>query len=290
MDFLSKYKRSIFILIVIALIATIAITQNNRSPVFINNIVSYITAPFQKIFVGLEDWAFGKINNIKNRDEMAMENDTLKEENELLKIKLNRLEMIEKENEAYKALLELSGKYPELNVIGAEVIGYNSNNWSRTFIIDKGTKHGLKENMVVLSGGGLCGKITKTFYNSSLVTPIIDDSVSVGAETKRWGNTGFIRGDIKLSEQGLVLMNNIDIEAEILVNDEIVTSNLGEIYPPGIVIGHVTEVKEDGIDSAKYAYVKPVAQFSNLKTVLVVTDRFEMAPDEETSAEGADGE
>jgi len=139
--------------------------------------------------------------------------------------------------------------------------------------------------MAVLADGGLAGRIYKANKTSSLVMPIIDDSSSVGAETKRGGDMGFVRGDLKLMESGFCRMENIDADADILENDEIVTSSLGEIFPPGLIIGYVKEIHMDSDGLTKQAIIQPVVNFRQLNTVLIVTDF-----PKETSDDGSETE
>ncbi len=286
MDFLNTHKKTVFISASVLLIAAAIITYGYKRSTFINNAVGYVVAPIQELATNIDRWFSEKIGSIKDFDSLEDSNKALLEENQKLKLQLGRLDMLEKDNENLRGLLDLSAKYPELSVIGADIIARDSNNWSKSFNINKGTQDGLKENMVILADGGLCGKITKAGYNYSQVIPLIDDTSSVGAQIKRTGDSGFVKGDLKLSEMGYCRMENIDLDAEILINDEIVTSSLGGIYPPGITIGFVTEIHTDVGGLNKYALIKLAVDFKHLETVLVVNENFEREFLDTTPSEG----
>ncbi len=127
--------------------------------------------------------------------------------------------------------------------------------------------------MVVLSSNGLVGKISEAGYNYSKVVSIIDDTDSVSSQNTRTEDIGFVRGD--LTNKGICIMEYIDNEAEIIEGDEIITSHLSNIYPPGLTIGYVKEIYSDLNTLTKYAVVEPIVDFKNLETVLVITQNFE---------------
>ena len=99
-------------------------------------------------------------------------------------------------------------------------------------MIDKGSNDGLEVDMVVLSGNGLVGHIIEVAPNYSKVLAIIDDRNAVSSKVLRTGDLGIVKGDLSLLNQGLCRMEYVDAEADIIVGDEIVTSNLSDIYPP----------------------------------------------------------
>ena len=61
-------------------------------------------------------------------------------------------------------------------------------------------------------------------------------------------------------------------EIDITVGDEIVTSSLGDIYPPGLPIGMVTEIVPLGTGYESLAYVKPGVNLDQMDTVLIITE------------------
>ena len=285
MDFFGEHKRATFLLAALACIVVGIITLNYKKPTFFENLISYIVSPTQRVSTNISEWANEKITFISDLHKLERVNKELLEENEKLKYEAGRVEQLEKQVEQLSAQLNLKPRYPSLPLTGAYVTATDPNNWSSHFTISKGTDDGLAENMAVLADGGLAGRIYKANKTSSLVMPIIDDSSSVGAETKRGGDMGFVRGDLKLMESGFCRMENIDADADILENDEIVTSSLGEIFPPGLIIGYVKEIHMDSDGLTKQAIIQPVVNFRQLNTVLIVTDF-----PKETSDDGSETE
>ncbi len=54
------------------------------------------------------------------------------------------------------------------------------------------------------------------------------------------------------------------------VNDVVITSGLGQVFPRGIVIGKVVAIKEDDFAITPKAMIKPMASFQHLREVFVV--------------------
>ena len=99
---------------------------------------------------------------------------------------------------------------------------------------------------------------------------ILDSRSSVPAMSLRTGDLGVVKGDYTLMNQGLCKMEYIDAEAEIAVGDEIVTSHLSDIYPTGLTIGKVKEIKADTNGLTKYAIIEPAVDMKHLDTLLVI--------------------
>ena len=65
-------------------------------------------------------------------------------------------------------------------------------------------------------------------------------------------------------------MEYLDGDAEIMVGDEIVTSQLSDFYPEGLAIGKVLEIETDTNGLTKYAVIEPYVDLKHLDTVLVL--------------------
>ena len=85
---------------------------------------------------------------------------------------------------------------------------------------------------------------------------------------------GFVKGNGELMRQGLCRMDYIDIDAQIMPGDEILTSPLSAFYPPGIIIGRVKEVALDSNGLTKHAIIEPSVSLTHLDTLLIITQAF----------------
>ena len=276
MNFFNDYKKQIFTIVAVILAITAVITMGRKSnATFIDNTLGFVITPVQNITSSVGGWFSQKIGSFRSENDLEAENEELKAKIELLEAENKRLSLYEEENKRLSQLLEISQKYAEYDTTGADIIAKDPGNWYYTFIIDKGTKDGLSSDMVLVSSGGLVGKITESGYIYSKAQSILDSRSSVAAMSLRTGDLGVVKGDYSLMDDGLCKMEYIDAESEIMKGDEIVTSNLSDIYPPGITIGYVKEIVTDNNGLTKYAIIEPDVDFKHLSTLLVVLDKKE---------------
>lgn len=273
MEFFGKHKKAILIIITFLCLIAIVVTINRTKPTFIENGLGFILTPIQKLNTSISNWVQDKFNFLTNLNEIENENVYLKEQVESLESEVKRLKLIEGENKKLNELLEIGQKYADYPKIGANIIAKDPGNWYDIFIIDKGSNDGLDKNMVVISSGGLVGRILESSTTYSKVVSIIDDTNAVSAKSLRTDDIGFVRGD--LSDKGMCKMEYIDTNAAIMKGDEIVTSPLSKIYPPGITIGYVKEIHTDSNSLTKYAVIEPTVDFKHLETILVINHKFE---------------
>lgn len=273
---LDKKVKKVGIIVGGIVIAVLIVGKTFHIPV-ISTGVNYVLIPIQKGITFVSDKTTNFFKYFEEIDTLRTENKALKETNEKLFYENTILSQYEEENKNLKQLLEMKSLYQNYEGIGANVIGKDSSNWYKVITIDKGTKSGVEENSVILASGGLVGHVweasdltsASTTPNSAKVLSIIDDRSSVSAEVVRTGDVGIVNGDIELVNEGLCVLE-INVESEVIKGDQIVTSHLSSIYPPGIPIGTVEEVVDGKNGLTRYAYVKPYVDFKHLKNVLVI--------------------
>lgn len=266
-----KIKKKIIVISgsVVVVLLTIVIVGSKYDIALLSSAADIITYPFQKTVTILSDKIGGVSRYFKNLDTLIADNEELAKENERLVYENTILEQFRNENNQLKGLLEIEQRYRDYPSVGANVIGRDPGNWYKVFRIDKGSTDELEENDVILSSGGLVGHIIETDTFSSKVLGIIDDRSYVSAKVVRTGDIGILRGDIELTNKGMAKME-IDIESEVVKGDQIITSHLSDVYPPGIPVGIVEEVTIGKNGLTQYAYVKPFVDFKHLENVLVI--------------------
>ncbi|MDR1687893.1 MAG: rod shape-determining protein MreC [Clostridiales bacterium] len=275
MEFINKYKRMLIIAVILLCIALMAYSAYYRSqPGVAEDILSYAVTPFQSAVKSVQGWFSNTSAYFRNLGETAAENEKLTKELDALKIENSRLKNVERQYSELAQLFEMSETYTSYPTVGVTVIGKDPGNWYDNFIIDKGRKDGLDANMVVLGVGGIVGRIMESGYNYSKVSTLMDDTFAVSAQSARTQDIGTVKGDMSLKNDGLCKMERIDINADIIAGDEIVTSNLGNIYPPGITIGFVREVTANPDALTKTATITPAVDFEHLNTLLVINEVF----------------
>lgn len=234
--------------------------------------VDRVLMPMQKGMNRAGSMVFGKLEKLSELSRVQDENLSMREELALLREENARLKLKEEELSSLRGLLELGEQYPDYPVVGAHVIGKNSGNWYQSFLIDKGSADGLALNMNVIADGGLVGIITSIGENYATVSTIINDNQYVSAMSARTQNNFLVAGDLKLYAQGLLKLEDVGKFDDVQVGDMVVTSNISELYLPGLLIGYVDTIEVDSNRLQQSGTLLPVARFDDLDIVLVITE------------------
>lgn len=212
------------------------------------------------------------------------------EENKRLKARLEDFAVVQaeatdlkSENNKLRELLDKTESLKAFNPIQATVIARNPDQWEEKIILDKGSSHGVKKNMAVMTAKGLVGKIT-------LVTPFTSEVELLNTNNPNYRVSAMVLGEKEAygliegfdEERNELIMKRIDSSMKVKEGEQVVSSGLGGIFPKGVPIGEITEVSTDDFGLTKMAYVKPSADFSILEHVVI-------AKRTSTSIDGSDG-
>jgi rod shape-determining protein MreC len=209
----------------------------------------------------------------------------LYEENQVLKQTLAqyardtvRLNELEAQNERLLDALQFTESQKRANDYIwriAEVISVSPDLFNNTVVIDLGEKHGIKENMAVMTVEGLIGRVVRVFpfhSNVQLLTDISErnpDTKAIAATIKGKEDIfGIVESFDR--ERGLLIMSKIGQEDKIEEGDVVVTSRLSQVFPRGIVIGTVASVREGDFGITRVAEIKPAAKMNHLHEVFVI--------------------
>ena len=252
-------------------------------PNFLDQSIGAALVPAQRGLMMLTSWFFSLPQYLHDAAVLTAQKNELLEENATLRDQAARLPLVEAELARLEGLLEIRQRYAQHDMIGAQVVAAVSNNWFDSFTIDRGTNDGVERNMPVVTAGGLVGRVVIAGHSHSRVVSYIniDEQSAVSVRSVRTGEYGIVRGDISLLPDGMARMDHIEIGAQLVVGDELVTSNLGAIYPPGLFVGTVDEIRTDLTGLSQYALISPAVDFSNITAVMVITDTFGQHLEEE---------
>lgn len=204
---------------------------------------------------------FDDINNLKN------ENEELKKQNYKLNKELSELGIIKAENKTLREYANLSDEYTKYTTVPAYIIDRDLSNLSSTIIINVGTREGVNRNMAVVSSKGVVGHIISSTETTSKVQPIIDPSSSISAIMNISRDNIIVKGELGSYK---LKATYISADADLVLNDDVETSGLGGIYPKGLKVGKLVEIKEASNITEKSAIIEPAVDFSKLETVLVI--------------------
>lgn len=265
----TKYILSFLCVLCAGLVVLTMINSNIARP--IREAVSTIILPVQKGMNQIGEWFSDKADMLKELADLQEENERLKAENEELKHENVIATQQRAELERLRELLELDDVYADYPKIAARVIGKETGNWFSIFTIDKGLSDGIGLGMNVISDGGLVGCVTYVGENYAKITTIINDDSNVSAKFASTSDVCIVQGDLKNFESGMIRVTNINIDANVKEGDMLITSQISDKYVPGILIGYVSGIEDDGNKLTKSAWVTPIVDFSQMEEVLVIT-------------------
>ena len=260
----------IFLTVICTGLIVLSLLNTNRF-IPVQNAVSKVLVPVQKGLNQVGLWFYDKAESLKEISKLQEENENLQEEIDNLKSENIIMLQWKGELDRLRELYKLDNIYEDYPKVAARVIGANPGNWFSEFKIDKGSEDGLAVDMNVIAGSGLVGRISYVGENYAIVSTIINDGHMVSARFADSPNNCFISGDLKHMEQGLMKVSDIDKDADVVEGTMVVTSFISDKYVPGILIGYITEVKDDSNNLTKSGYVSPVVDFSSIEEVLVIT-------------------
>jgi rod shape-determining protein MreC len=194
-----------------------------------------------------------------------VQNERLTEENRLIKTRFNALNEIYLENARLKKLLSFKQQSP-FKVVSARVIGRGADNWTSVIIIDKGSFNGIRRGMCVINHLGLLGRVIESSIDSSKVILLSDPAMGVSGVIQRTRQEGLVSGTLGT----YLIMKYLPQDADIKVQDKVVTSGLNQNYPKGILIGTVIEIGNEFSGLGRYVVIKPAANLTYAEEVLVV--------------------
>lgn len=259
------------IIITIIILILIVVFSNGSSSSFFENAASNLVMPIQNGLTYLKNKISGNNTFFTNIDYLKEENETLKERNSELEQSLRELENVKTQNETLKEYMNLTEKYGEYKTIPGYVINKDISNYSKTIVINLGSKDGVAENMTVIGDKGLVGHVVSVTDTTAKVQTIVDTASSVSASMSTTKDSIVCKGT--LDDSSLLRAMYIPTEANIIQGDSIETSGLGGIYPKGIHIGTVQRVDNTQNMTDRYALVETAVDFEKLDTILVITNQ-----------------
>ncbi len=194
------------------------------------------------------------------------------QENRRLKLELDSLK---RENGLYKELVATHERLRDLlsfkeavsrPAVAAQVVGLDPTGWFQSVVINKGTNAGIKLDMPVVNASGVVGRIVSVSPNYAKVLLIIDQNSAVDCLVQRSRDRGMVRGQ---SAQ-VCRLDYMVKSGSVKEGDGVITSGLGRVFPKGLPVGTILNVKEGDGALFKEIAVTPAVDFSKLEEVLVI--------------------
>ena len=228
-------------------------------------------SPLQNASSKASNATSGFFQQIWNFRSTAQENDQLKQRLSAVETELNQARQAETENERLKELLKLN-EHNEIKSVPARVIARDASVWFNTITINRGSTSGVEVNMPVVTGSGIVGRVITVSPFASQVMLITDEKAGAGAVVGQLGQSGAlgsVRGRADLGV-ALIEMRYVSGLEKVEINDNVMTTGQDGIYPPGLNVGRVVDVKNGTATQAHQIFIQPGAQLDHLEEVAVL--------------------
>ncbi|MEY4018682.1 MAG: putative cell shape-determining protein [Pseudomonadota bacterium] len=186
-----------------------------------------------------------------------------------------QVEQLTLENQQLRALLDL---HERLNTVGfvAEVLYDAADPYTRKIIINKGMTNGVKPSAPVMDEHGILGQVTRVLPLVSEVTLVTDREHSIPVLNTRTGARGVAYGES--GGAPLMELRFMATNADIEVGDQLTTSGVDGVYPPGIPVGIVTKVERRAETAFARILCEPVGRVQGARHVMVIEPLTDQMP------------
>ena len=267
-----KFLKTKFFLIMAIAVVVLAVATGVLAMIggtgLLRSVANTVAKPF--VFCGskVADAVNGFSEVFAEHDRLAAENEALRDQLESAEERDREIELLRQENAWLRDYLKIAEAHPEFTLVDATVIARESDEYATALTLNRGSVHGVKTGMSVITERGVFGYVKETGIDWCRVVSIIETATSVGAYTQRGGAIGVVEGDVTLRGDGRCRMTYIEATADILPGDAVYTGGgSGSQYPNGLLIGKVIEVEADENSRTLTALIEPAVDFSEVDSL-----------------------
>lgn len=294
MRFFRNKRLFIFLIGFIILVALIGYSLRDRMNVtFAEELINDTVGWIQYVIHIPVNFTTEVITNVQDFRNTYEENQVLKEQLSQYKGLVYDVQEVEKENEELRAALDLleSDSIRSSEAIQAIVMSRSPERWLEQVTINKGEKHGVHANMLVMTAEGMIGKVqtANDFTSTVKLLTGFDQFNRVSAMVSRDEGEnvfGMIEG-FDPETDSLMFRIIEDSDQEIEEDELVVSSGMGGVFPAGVTIGTVKEIVSDQYGLTQIALVEPAADIYDINHVIVL-DRKISEKAETSGKEAAD--
>ena len=272
-DFFDTWKFKILVIVAVFLVGIMAYAgANGRLTAAPQELLSVVLTPLQKVTSALSGGAASVWEKYTSIDDVMDRNEQLEAENAELRQQMVDYDRIKAENDAYKALANIQKKNSNATYVSGFVIGRDPLDEFGGFTLDKGTADGVAVNDAVISDRGyLLGVVVEVDATSCKVMTILHPSFNAAGVVSRTRENGILNGNTTYAADGLCTLTNLERSTETRAGDQVITTGLGGVFPPDLLVGTVQDVVPEASGKSSIAVVRPGADPRTAKHVFIIT-------------------
>lgn len=204
--------------------------------------------------------------SLSSHQRLLEENQDLREQQLRAQVSLQKLSILEKENERLRKMLSARPKVGE-PVLVAELLSIDLDPYRQQVVLNKGSAQQVYLGQPIIDAWGVMGQVIHVGRHSSTAMLISDPSHAIPVQINRNGlrSTAFGTG-----QAGLLELRYLPHNADIEIGDLIVTSGLGSRFPPNYPVGRITEIERPAGETFAQVMAEPVAHLDRSREVLLV--------------------
>ena len=229
-------------------------------------------SPAQRLTTGLGGAGVGFFRGLAEMRNARAENEVLRTRLAQAENEVRDAKAVRDENERLKKLLDFTQDV-SYRAIPARVVARDPSVWFNSLIINRGTASGVDLDMPVVTPEGIVGRVVGVGPVSAQVMLITDERSAAGAAVGQLGQSNAIGSVRGFGKNGLLEMRYVSGLETVNVGDYVVTTGQDRIYPPGLNVGTVVEVKPGTTTTPHTIYVRPGARLESLQEVAVLDYR-----------------
>lgn len=268
------FTKKVKVILIVALLLTVglAVLANLAGTTFGEKAVQAVLTPLRTGTAVLTDKAEQLYDYIFKYEQLEAENIALREQLDQIREDSRDVASIKRENDRLRELLELTKENPDYELVDSYIISWDSNDWSYSFTVNRGTSAGIKEGMCAITeSGAVVGVVSEVGSNYSVIKSVLDSSLKISATIATSGYSGIVRGGYATGHNGQLRLDYLPSAAVVRNNDQVVTAG-STVYPRNLILGYIVDwdMNDNGI--AKYAILEPAADVDSLEQVFILTN------------------
>jgi len=265
-------KRMLLVALVIVLVAVnitlLTITgKHTQAPSGLGRGALVIVSPFQKQFTAFFDSVKDTWNQYFFLVSKAKENQRLKKALGQSLEQLNRYSETEIANDRLRHLIGFEKEIPR-PMIAAQVVGKDPSAWSKTIIVDKGTRDSVRQGAPVVIPEGIVGVVVEASARYAKVLLLTDPNSAVDALVQQTRARGIVKG----GGADYCVFDYVLRKHEISVGDMVVSSGLDGVFPKGFRVGRISEIVRQNAGIFQKVSVTPYVDFEILEEVFIISE------------------
>lgn len=231
-------------------------------PGFLEKTTSYVVYPFVKTKQVIQ-YPFERISQyFQDVAVLQKRIASLEDERSELQLQLTRQQALQTFDEQSKDVIEFASRYKHNQKLLAHILLTTSGAAEDTIVLDVGQRQGVCKDHVAVYRDMIIGRVVEVYPWYCKVALITDQRCKIAAQCKK-GVSGICCG----KNSGQIELNYVPHFKDVQIDDLIVSTGKGLIYPKGFALGRVTSITSDNV--SHFIQAKPLFDITKIDYVYI---------------------